>query len=69
VPLIITVLALLDAARRPEWAFAYVGRNRTIWVAVCGVGILFCLPGVIAAVYYLVRVRPQVAAVEQGRLG
>ncbi len=61
--------ALLDAARRPEWAFAYVGRNRTTWVAVTGLGILFCVPGVIVAIYYLVKVRPQVAAIEGGRLG
>lgn len=60
--------ALLDAARRPEWAFAWVGRNRVTWVAACAVGMLFCGPGVLVSSFYLLRVRPQVAAVEAGRL-
>ena len=60
--------AVLDAANRPEWAFAFVNRSRTTWVAACAIGILFCGPGVIVALWYLLRVRPQVAGVEAGRL-
>ena len=69
VPLAINVWALLDAARRPEWAFAYAERNRTAWVAATGLGVLFCLPGVVVAAYYLLKVRPEVAGIEGGRLG
>ena len=69
IPLAVNVWALLDAARRPEWAFAFADRNRTAWVAACGLGVLFCLPGLLVAIYYLLRVRPQVAAVEAGNLG
>ena len=68
VPIGLSVWAMLDAAHRPEWAFAFVNRNRTTWVAACAVGILFCGPGIVVSLWYLLRVRPQVAAVEAGRL-
>ena len=68
IPLGLSVWALLDAAHRPEWAFAFVNRSRTTWVAACAVGVLFCLPGVIVTLWYLLKVRPQVAGVEAGRL-
>lgn len=68
IPIALTTWALLDAAHRPEWAFAYADRSRTAWVAACAVGILFCGPGVLIALWYLLRVRPQVAGVEAGRL-
>jgi hypothetical protein len=68
VPLALSLWALLDAARRPEWAFAFVNRSRTAWVAATAAGILFCGPGVVIALWYLLRVRPQVAGVEAGRL-
>jgi hypothetical protein len=67
-PIALSLWAMLDAARRPEWAFSYVNRSRTAWVAACAVGILFCGPGVVIALWYLLRVRPQVAGVEAGRL-
>jgi hypothetical protein len=67
-PLALSVWALLDAARRPEWAFALAGHSRLLWVALCGGGILFCAVGVIVAIIYLVRIRPQVAAAEAGRI-
>jgi hypothetical protein len=68
IPIALSVWAMLDAARRPEWAFSFVNRSRTAWVAACAVGILFCVLGVVIALWYLLRVRPQVAGVEAGRL-
>jgi hypothetical protein len=68
VPLALSVWALLDAAGRPEWAFALAKRSRTLWVAAIGMGILFCLPGLVVSVWYLLKVRPGVAAAEGGRL-
>ena len=68
IPLAISMWALLDAARRPEWAFALARRSRTVWVASTGIGILFCGPGVAVAIWYLVKVRPGVAAAESGRI-
>jgi hypothetical protein len=68
IPLALSVWALLDAAHRPEWAFALARRSRTAWVAATGFGILFCGPGVILSLWYLLKVRPGVAAAESGRL-
>ena len=68
IPLALSMWALLDAARRPEWAFALARRSRLVWVASTGLGILFCGPGVLVALWYLVKVRPGVAAAESGRI-
>jgi hypothetical protein len=68
IPLGLSVWALLDAARRPEWAFALAGRRRVVWVAAPLFGVLFLVPGLVIALWYLLRVRPQVAAAEDGRL-
>jgi hypothetical protein len=68
IPLALSTWALLDAAHRPEWAFALARRSRTTWVAATGFGILFCGPGVIISLWYLLKVRPGVAAAESGRI-
>jgi hypothetical protein len=68
IPLALSVWALLDAARRPEWAFALAGRSRVVWVAACCIGILFNWVGLTVSLWYLIRVRPQVAAAESGQV-
>jgi hypothetical protein len=68
IPLALSTWALLDAARRPEWAFALAGRSRTLWVVLTGAGILFCGPGVLTALWYLIKIRPVVAGAEAGKL-
>lgn len=69
IPLALSLWALLDAARRPEWAFALAGRSRVVWVALCGAGILFNVIGVPVSVWYLTRIRPSVAKAEVGDVG
>jgi hypothetical protein len=68
IPLMLTVWALLDAARRPEWAWALAGRRRVVWMALILFGAMTVLVGVVVATVYLVRVRPAVAAAEEGRV-
>jgi hypothetical protein len=68
IPLALSVWALLDAAGRPEWAFALAGRSRVAWVALTGAGILFCFLGLVVAPWYLLKIRPTVAAAESGRV-
>jgi hypothetical protein len=68
IPLSLSLWALLDAAHRPEWAFALARRSRTAWVAATAFGILFCGPGVVLSLWYLLKVRPGVAAAEAGRV-
>jgi hypothetical protein len=68
IPLSLTVWALLDAARRPEWAWALAGRRRVVWMAAIAFGAMTVLVGLAVATVYLVRVRPAVAAAEEGRV-
>jgi MFS family permease len=69
VPLALSVWALLDAAGRPEWAWALAGRRRVMWIAAILFGVLTLVVGLLVSVVYLVRVRPEIAAAEQGRVG
>jgi hypothetical protein len=62
------VWALLDAARRPEWAWALAGRRRVVWMALILFGAMTVVVGLAVATIYLVRVRPAIAAAEQGRV-
>lgn len=64
----LTLWALLDAARRPEWAWALAGRRRVVWMAAILFGGLTMVVGLVVATAYLVRVRPQIAAAENGRV-
>lgn len=68
IPLALTVWALLDAASRPEWAWALAGRRRVVWLAAILFGALTLAVGVVVSGVYLVRIRPEVAAAEAGRL-
>jgi hypothetical protein len=68
IPLAITLWALLDAARRPEWAWALADRRRVVWIAAILFGGLTVVVGLVVSSIYLVRVRPEVAAAEQGRV-
>jgi hypothetical protein len=68
VPLALSVWALLDAARRPEWAWALVGRRRIVWLAAILFGTMVLIVGLVVSGIYLARVRPEVAAAESGRL-
>lgn len=68
VPLALSLWALLDAARRPEWAWALAGRRRVVWLAAILFGAMVLAAGLVVSVAYLVRVRPEVAAAETGRV-
>ncbi len=65
-PLGISLWALLDAAKRPGWAWAFAGRRQAVWMA----GIMFLtlsvIGGLLISGWYLLKVRPIIAAVEDG---
>jgi uncharacterized membrane protein len=68
IPLGITLWALLDCARRPGWAWGLSGHDRLIWMFAILVGVL-CVPvGILISGWYLVRIRPVIAGIEDGRL-
>lgn len=66
IPLGLTIWALLDAARRPEWAWALAGRRQAAWMAGIMFSALTVLGGVVVSAWYLSRVRHEVAAAEAG---
>jgi hypothetical protein len=68
VPLGLSVWALLDVVNRPAWTFAFLGRSRTMWVVATLAATCTIVVGMGVAVWYLVRVRPQLRDVEAGRL-
>lgn len=65
-PLGVSVWALLDAARRPRWAWALADRRQVVWIALVLFGMLSIVGGLPISAYYLMRVRSAVAAAEAG---
>lgn len=68
IPIGVSLWALLDAARRPSWAWALAGRRQVLWLAVILFGVLTVVGGLAVSSYYLVSVRPRIAAAEAGDL-
>lgn len=77
--LVLVGWALIDAATRPAPAFVAAGKQtKPIWLAILGVSLLLCLVGLggvlglfgfivaVAAVVYLVDVRPAVREMRPG---
>ena len=56
------VWGLVDAASRPEWVFQRGGSNKVMWI------VLIAVLGAIAAIVYLLSVRPRLAAVQESSL-
>jgi hypothetical protein len=67
-PLTLSVVALLDAARRPAWAWALAGRAQVAWIAAILFGTILVPLGVVVSTVYLLRIRPRLAATEEGRI-
>jgi lysylphosphatidylglycerol synthetase-like protein (DUF2156 family) len=68
IPLGISVWALLDAAHRPEWAWALAGKRRVVWMAAIMFGVLTVIGGLIISAWYLTAVRPRIRAAEDGEI-
>jgi len=68
IPLALSVWALLDAARRPAWAWSLAGRSQAMWIGACGLGILVMVVGLFVSLTYLIRIRPEIAAAENGEI-
>ena len=66
-PLSLSAWALLDAARRPRWTWAFADRPQVGWMVAIMLTALIPAVGVAVALVYLLRVRRRLAAVEAGR--
>lgn len=68
IPIGISLWALLDAARRPRWAWALSRHPQTPWMAAVAAGVLLTVVGLAISLWYLLKVRPDLAAIERGDL-
>ena len=68
IPLAITGWAFLDAAHRPQWVWAFDGRRQVLWLGIIGFGVVTVIGGLVISGYYLMRIRPELAAIESGDL-
>ena len=66
IPISLSLWALLDCASRPQWAWSFAGRSQVAWLGAIAFGILVLIFGIFISAWYLVRVRPDIAAVEAG---
>jgi hypothetical protein len=66
VPLALSAWALLDAAHRPGWAWALAGRRQVLWIVLILIATWTIVGGMVVATWYLLIVRPRVAAAERG---
>ena len=66
VPIGVSLWALLDAARRPRWAWALAGRRQVVWMAVIMFGVFSVVGGLVVSGWYLLKVRPEIASAEAG---
>jgi hypothetical protein len=67
-PLALTIWALLDAAHRPQWAWALAERRQVVWMAAIMFGTLTVIGGVVLCTWYLTKVRHEIAAAEEGQI-
>ena len=68
-PIGLSLWAFLDAAKRPQWAWALSAHRQVVWLVAIPFGVLTVCGGLAISAWYLVRVRPVVAAAEHGDLG
>ena len=62
---IVSIVAIVDAAQRPAWAYQQAGFDKVLWVTLAATGIVLSWLGVIAAVAYLTGVRGKVSTAER----
>jgi hypothetical protein len=68
IPLGLTLWSLLDAARRPQWAWALADRRQVVWLAVIMFSAMTVIGGLATSFWYLTKIRPRIAAAEEGHL-
>ena len=66
IPLAVSLWALLDCVRHPQWAWALSGRRQVVWLVAILLGFLSVVGGLLISGWYLLKVRPLVAACERG---
>ncbi len=63
--LLITLWGIIDAANRPDYAWAAAGQNKLLWILLQAGGLVITgIGGLIMAIVYLAAIRPKVRAGE-----
>jgi hypothetical protein len=58
--LALPIVAIIDAARRPDWQYDATGQSKTLWIVLPAVALFACVPGaIVAAIVYFASVRPK----------
>ena len=68
IPVVLVVLAFLDAARTPQWVWAFTNRTQVFWIALLLGGVAVVPLGLALAAWYWLRIRPDLRAIEAGDL-
>lgn len=68
IPLALTMIAFLHAARMPQWVWAFTERTQVVWLVMLLAGVAIIPIGLPLAAWYWFRVRPELRAVERGEL-
>jgi hypothetical protein len=64
--LILVIMAAVDASRHPDWAWQRSGNNKVLWIVLPIVLLLLCgFFGGVAALVYLLSIKPKLIAAEQ----
>ena len=66
IPLVFVGGTFLNAAQRPQWVWVMSGRTQIGWLALLAIGTPVAPIGVPCALYYLLKVRPALVAIENG---
>jgi len=67
-PVLYTLAAFLDVARRPSWVWALAGKRQLVWLWLLGMSILTVYGGLIVATIYFLFARPALVRTEAGDL-
>lgn len=65
-PLVFVGAAFLHAARFPQFVWILAGRTQIVWLASLITGTLILPIGIPLAIYYLIKVRPVLSAIDAG---
>lgn len=66
IPLVFVGCTFLHAAKRPQWVWVISGRTQIVWLAALCLGVAVIPIGIPAAIYYLIKIRPTLVAIERG---
>ena len=56
-PFAFCIFGIVDATTTPDWVWQRAGQNKTLWIVLLAVGLLFCGFGAVVAIIYFASVR------------